>query len=1024
MKPKKLIMSAFGPYAEQTTVDFSKFKNGLYVISGDTGAGKTTIFDAISYALYEDASGSMRQRDTLRSDYAPAEIETAVILEFEHFNETYTIRRTPRYERPKLRGDGTTTQEPTVLLTMPDGTHFDSISDVKNRIESLLGMDAAQFKQIVMIAQGEFLSLLTASSSDRSKIFRKIFSTQLYDTVQRKLKEQSLLVRRELDSIQKLAHDQMMRIKGFDASDMDSFDLRMVLSQLSQYIAATQAEIKELEQRAQRLETEAIGLQDSLTRINTQEALTQQIDELTKRHETLQQQRTQVLQREKDLVQYDTMVAAVDPIVKSYQETTDTSQNLSNEYQNLLNQEMIIDEKIKTLGAQKIEMDAHRTMIQNQSYAMKESEQLMPKYEALKTLQTNLDKQQLALSQLISSYDQTTLKNAQIQKRLEEVALAEAEIVNQQNLLIKAHDTQQALNTQKQHVESVLEKIRLNTQLKTSFAAKQQVVQDVEQGLKMQNKVTMDVQKTFFMNQAGIIAKDLQDGEPCPVCGSLEHPHIAEFHDALVTQETVEDALKARQSKETVFQKHLAELGDLKTRRDDSESSLVQIPDYDTFNDSLLEALIAQINDQSTTINTLKSKISTYQTKIANKQQLLDDKKILDHTLETLAGQIQSERTEETTLKTELSAIKSSLSFDTLNEAQTHLKTLKEAKQRLESLVDVYDAAVTKTQNDRLVLQTTMKHNVDQKQQTDKALETLNVSLSQLLREYHLDSLATYNDHLMSEAAYKQEQTLIQNYNQNSRDVETELKALRSQVNPIADGSKPALLEAINENKTHRETNQQQLNSSMREYLVHDEIHNSLQKLYQQSKASLNEYQTVSDLARVMNGELQGKDKITLENYIQSAYFEYIIHEANKRFKIMTAQRYELVRQEIASNKREKSGLDLDVMDYWTGKRRSIKSLSGGESFKASLSMALGLSDVIQNSSGVVSVEAMFIDEGFGTLDDKSLQSAVDALQNLASNDRLVGIISHVSELKERIPQQIVIMKTDKGSKLRQITVE
>ncbi|WZU00113.1 hypothetical protein MGH68_10830 [Erysipelothrix sp. D19-032] len=183
------------------------------------------------------------------------------------------------------------------------------------------------------------------------------------------------------------------------------------------------------------------------------------------------------------------------------------------------------------------------------------------------------------------------------------------------------------------------------------------------------------------------------------------------------------------------------------------------------------------------------------------------------------------------------------------------------------------------------------------------------------------------------------------------------------------------LLEAINENKTHRETNQQQRNISMRDYLVHDEIHNSLQKLYQQSKANLHEYQTVSDLARVMNGELQGRDKITLENYIQSAYFEYIIHEANKRFKIMTARRYELVRQEIASNKREKSGLDLDVMDYWTGKRRSVKSLSGGESFKASLSMAPGLSDVIQNSSGVVSVEAMFIDEGFGTLDDKSLQS-------------------------------------------------
>lgn len=923
MRPIRLTISAFGPYAGKTTFDLDKLgTGGLYLITGDTGAGKTTIFDAITYALYGEASSDKRAADMLRSKYASPETETFAELEFEYAGKRYTVKRNPEYERPKLRGEGTAKEAAKAELRHPDGRSFDKTAEVNKAIEEIIGVNRNQFMQIAMIAQGDFLKLLLASTKERQEIFRRLFGTDKYQKLQETLKYDAAELNRKCETLRNGIRQYVEGIQA-DEDDVRSIEVRKAgKGELSECETETLLEtlIREDEETLTGLgaEQEATGremenVDANLGRIETYEQLREDAAGKTEQKKALEEQLPGLrerLQTEKDR----------EPERKTAEEKLTGLKNELPEYDAL--EKLILD--IAGLE-QKIGED-EKTFGTKSAQAKTDGETL----DALKSELAGLSEAGAELQKLSNDKSEAERKLNEIEKLGKE--------------LKKYGDAEKDLRELQQKYKDAADKA---DRLKEDYDRKN---------------------RAFLDEQAGILAEGLAEGTPCPVCGSLSHPHPAHKSEQAPTEAELNDAKELFETARSKAEGLSADCSAERSKHENDKAHVLEAAEIllpGVPFEGLLEAAREAFGKLKADITGLEERMETEQKKVSRRKTLGEDIPAKEKALETLKADIVSlgtgvsaEKAALAEKKSRLAENRAKLSFADKFSAQKEQKRLEafiqERNEALEQAENAYRDTETRIGNLAAAIEGLTK-SMDGEEIPDKTAE---LERKRILTE-------------RKRAASEKEKTVFSRRNTNA-----------------------SILQNIREKASDMET---------------------LEK----------RYSWVAALSNTANGNLSGsgKDKIMLETYVQMTYFDRILVRANRRLLKMTGGQYELKRRREADNKRSQSGLDIDVIDHYNGSERSAGSLSGGESFKASLALALGLADEIQSSAGGVRLDTMFIDEGFGSLDEESLDQAIDTLMGLSESNRLVGIISHVGELKSRIGKQIVVTKDPCGFSRHEIKI-
>lgn len=870
MKPVKLIMSAFGPYADCTEIDFTAFgEDGIFLISGDTGAGKTTIFDAISFALYGEASGGKerRQSKSFRSDYARPQAETYVMLTFTHKEQRFTIRRNPKYFRPKMRGDGSTAADAFATMTNETtGETIEGLTEVNTAVQNLLGLTQDQFTQTVMIAQGDFLKILNASSDDRKTLFQKLFNTSLYASLQRRLQEMNSEASREMDTLNE-------RIKGG----------------MSNITPGKEDPLRET-------------IQLYLTDAKYADVLLPLLEKMV----TDEQQQLNVLHGAESEGR-----TKADALLKRIEQA-----NTSNSELEELEQTECLMQRILEKQAKADEFAAQLTLARKAQEVTAEETRLNACVSALAGEKQNLQDNQKLLDAV----------EEKLPKAQEEAKAAEQLVPDANALLVSIQQLEKA-----RPLLNDLCKIRRN------FAAMQEKITSLLEESNRADSAYTAAKEGYYRNQAGLLAASLEEGKPCPVCGSCQHPSPAGVDAQAFTKEQMEAAEIKQRKAADALSKATSDLSGLRGA-------------LDTSMNALRESGIAE-----------------------------------NETEDSLTRRILSLKTEEQQLRSRIKDAETALKNLQL-EAEGKRAALCEGRKRLDTLL-ANEAEYRRQFREKL----TACGFADADAYRNARLSAAKIEeIDSNLKEYYRRKQAASDkiSELKEKTAGKQKQDISL--------MQQEQQALTRRLEEIR------LAERA-------------LNSR---HSLHNSALETIRSARSLQKKKEAQWAVLRDLHDCCAGKAAGtqRAKLTFEAYVQQYYFKQVVAAANKRLTVLTDGLFSLRCKEEARNRVSQSGLDLDVLDRATGQWRDVTTLSGGESFLASLALALGLSDVVQDQSGAIRMDAMFIDEGFGTLDDAALRNSLKVLSDLADGKRLVGIISHVHELEERIDKQIIVSKTPRGS--------
>ena len=913
MRPVKLTVSAFGPYAGRTEIDLDQLgKSGLYLITGNTGAGKTTIFDAITYALYGEPSGNNRKADMLRSKYAEPGTPTEVELVFEYRDKSYTVKRNPEYLRPKTRGEGFTEEKANATLYYPDGRVVTKLKEVNQAVTEIMGIDKNQFTQIAMIAQGDFLKLLLASTEDRKKIFQKIFYTQNYAALQQALKNEASRLEKTYRALSASIkqtmggllcdEDNVLTIEADKAKDGQLLlpDYMELLEKIIGEDEAAAGKIKkDLDEADKQMETVTQLLEKAANQRAAEESLAQARNELNERipaQEKAVKDLSEVSKRlpEKEALQES--VVQLNALAPLYEERDKKSASL-----------LMIEKEIGTLSLEITSADETVAKLQGEISRFKDER------AALESVPADLEK----------------LKAEKSAAEADGKVLAE---------LTKAFDDHKTQMRKLRAAQSDYEVKREEAESKKA---------QYDRGY-----------RAYLDEQAGIIAGTLMDGVPCPVCGSLSHPH-----PAVKAAEAPSDAELERMKKQA------EKAGAAAT---DASAAACRVKAALDEKANQLKTL-AEARFGSTEIDGLEGKIGDAEAKLAGRiGELEDRRKGLEEKLKQRA------------------------------------KIDKELPEK-EGEVDKKRASIVEKRE-------TLSGRQTAKNETEKRISELNAGLPFPTHKELSDEVRKKQEVISAIAKAVDDAKAVVDAGEKQiaglkgRIAEAEkLLESRVEIDEAAEAERKSELEG------RRKRLREQGTAVDHRLQTNRGIRRTLSEKSKEIAAAESRWQWTKALSDTANGDIAGKEKVMLETYIQMTYFDRIIARANKRLSTMTGGQYELKRRDVAANMKSQSGLDLDVIDHYNGTERSVNSLSGGEQFKASLSLALGLSEEIQASAGGIKLDTMFVDEGFGSLDEESLQQAIRALSDLTEGNRLVGIISHVAELKEKIDKQIIVTKEHSG---------
>ena len=926
MRPNKLVLSAFGPYASKVELDLSKLgENGVYLITGDTGAGKTTIFDAITFALFGKPSGDIRDVKTLRSEYANEEIETYVELDFIYHDEEYHIYRRPEYTYTHVQKNGEVKQRSKATdayLILPNGDRIVKPTEVTKQVEQLLGMKRDQFRQIAMIAQGSFLEILNADTKERGRLFEKVFMTSKYSVL--------------MDRLNQMAKESSIALN----------DAKLRLQQIISDIRVP--EILQ-EQYEQTLETFAMNdiqpVYDLLDKIiiGAKEGI-----------ENLQKQKEQVQKQ----------------LQKSRKEETEKTKQL----QDLLSLEKLLKEKpVKEEKAnrytERLKTDGEKYHIQIDALKKEQAqiEHELPEYAGLTKLTAKLAEIKKQGSSVLKDLETKTSLKKQLDeditlKQKEAQILTDSEL-SLNKLFIKEEEIEKKISAfyHASMIQSNYQNAVDNLKEKTQF------LQESTDRKAMLQKQYDDAQLSYFANQAGLLASRLIKGEPCPVCGSIEHPRPASYSDQLVTQEEINQYKKKADQVEKEYQVASKACVDANLKMSTLQNEL--------------ELVLKSVTEQTIPLRSVKTFIDEHTVQLKKEQKEIS----------TRIKQLQqrSKRYQELLkmipkLQQKLTALAEEVSQSEITQAKLSVEHEQIQKQVQETTAKLKYSSETEAKNRVAIL---AKQILEYQQQIDQLTNESKLAMDELVYvSAQIDML--------------------------KEKVESSIDEIPLQKNQLG------LLQAEIENL---QVQQEEILKSIHDTQMYEsDAQDTKKKIKSESDAyqtKLSRYSSLRELADVAMGNgRSSKEKITLQEYVQIAYLDRMIHKANERYLSMSNQQYQLVRSAGTKDKRSHEALDLDVIDFSNGSIRPVSSLSGGESFIASLALALGMSDEIQSQAGGIQIDTMFIDEGFGTLDRDSLNNAIQTLMKLSGENRLVGIISHVKELKERIHKGIIVTKDLHGS--------
>ena len=909
MRPVYIRMSAFGPYAGIQELNMEELgAGGLYLITGDTGAGKTTIFDAITFALYGEASGDSREAGMLRSKYADPSVPTEVELTFIYGGKTYKVCRNPEYERPTKRGTGMTMQKAEAELIYPDGRVITKPKDVTAAVTEIMGVNREQFCQIAMIAQGKFRDLIEKGTTERQKIFREIFRTAPYQQVQDILKGKYRALERECETLRESVKQYIQGILwNKDASE----------------------------------ETPVEEVMELLTEQNKadQEIQAGLFEELQQKEQVLQKIRSE-LERDRERKKRQ----------KLYQELQDRRKAQREQITEL--QQRYREEQGKEPERRRLADEISRL------------ESLMPQYLRLEELRKNERESQDECAKLAVRQRQHETKLAELKDKIREGKKAGEALAGApeeyQKLLFESEKHQKYM----ERLQNLSKVILQYEKLQQDLLVKQREYWTVRDGVQKKESEYRVKNQAFLDEQAGILAQTLVEDQPCPVCGSIHHPAPAKQNPGAPSKDELEllqQELEQCRKREADTSRIAGELlGNVRSREESIYREAEELELTGGLED-MTHQLVNQEKQGQETGELLQQELKLASEKVKQKDmwnRLLPEQ---EKALEKVTEELQQIKERQAAL-------------------ESKQKAAVEEIQRLTELLPYSGPKEAREKQTELV----QKQNVMKRQleQAEKAVQTAEVEIA---------------------------------------GTEGRLKELRQQLEEAVEAD----TEALRQKQAEIETEKAACEERGKE--LHHRIQNNqsvLKNLQNRSKELVEkekQYTMVRSLAVTALGNIPGKEKIMLETYVQMTYFDRIIARANTRLMVMTGGQYEMKRRKGSSNLRSQSGLELDVIDHYNGSERSIRTLSGGESFQASLSLALGLADEIQASAGGIRLDTMFVDEGFGSLDSESLEQAVQALAGLAESKRLVGIISHVDELKNRIDRQIVVKKERSGGSIAEI---
>lgn len=925
MKPLKLTMSAFGSYAGKNVIDFTGQQQGIFLITGDTGAGKTTIFDAITYALYNQTSGGERNGNMMRSQYAQPETETYVELEFLYRGQTYRVCRNPDYKITKTLKNGKIREQKvphSVELTLPDGTVFPEKKNATDaKIIEILGLTADQFSQIVMIAQGDFLKLLYTKSDERKMIFSKLFRTDIYWKIQENLRRKSMEMDERIQENDRAFEQEKSRIILLPESEELPLDelverLRERLKDALKEQNLRRANVEELNKKITKYE-EINKLFRSLEKIR------QTGKELEARQAESKERRQQI----ENALKADKVLVAEQQNLRQQQEVEQSAQAIAKMTETLANNQ----EMFETLKTQQQEAEAKQ------------------KREA-----ADIQKKMLALEQSFPSYE--ALQNARSEEQQAKKVWEDLEKTSEESFHKKEAGIA-ALKEQQKQQEQVVEQTKKNWE-QTSLSASESA------------KHYEHMYEAFLKEQAGILAENLSAGCPCPVCGSTVHPDPAKLSDHAVTELEVEQAKKTRAAAE--------EKRDLAYAAFEAEKTEKQ--------------KLAQAVEKEEADFVLAQTIAKQQRKEAEQNYV---------SLQKIAEQIREK-----------------LVYPSLAEAKKQYAAMQKALEAAEQEIERKRQKVSELAEAMNTLKG-QKLAEEENQETAKKLAAkTEKEYAKLLEKSGFVSEETYHLAILPERSRSKLEREEKEYEYQCLRQQSEQKLLEKQVSGKTYTDTTELNEQL---KAEKQALKEAEKTYMELHTAYENDRSVLQNCavyLEKGKKLESEDQVIKSLSKTANGRLSGSAKIDFETYIQRQYFKQIIHEANKRLLTMSNHQFILkLKEEANTGRKTNEGLDLSVYSLVTDSERDVKTLSGGESFLAALAMALGLSDIVERSAGAIHPDMMFIDEGFGSLDAQSRQQAIEVLGELASDSRMVGIISHVTELKEQIDRKLVVSRTDKGSR-------
>ena len=1062
MRPVKLTMQAFGSYGKRTVIDFEKTNQNLFLITGDTGAGKSTIFDAIVFALYGEASSGINKKDgtELQSQYVGPETEPFVELVFSEATgaekKTYTVRRVPRHFRPLKRGTGVKEESGSVSLIMPDDSEYPQ-KETDRKLEEIVGLTKNQFMQVAMIAQGEFMELLRAKSDDKKVIFRKLFHTELYGKIVEELGRRRKGKQQEMGQIRTVCQTETAHVEV--PADYEKAEELLILKK--RIVSSDRLSVVDLEEMLAILEDLCSTLKE---RCSTAGREYREANRLYLEKRDACTAGLQLLRRFQELEQAEQELEECKAQEKEIRETADQIRKISDAYEiqavyeRYMDAEKTVKAAERSLAEQEEALPGLSKMYEETKKQTEETNALLHKEIENYTKVSEKTERAMNVFQEIRKAEQAISSASSAARQAENIASearqnvsrleeneqkwrSQAETLGQAGLLLERW---QGEMNRMAEMEADLFSIRtlaleMNKQKQAADKARQEYA-DASRIYEQKNKEYENSRRIFLNAQAGFIAKEqLRPGQPCPVCGSLHHPRPCQLEDDHqnlsrdeldVLGEEVnslrfrqEDTASASRSAAALFQEKentlTGEMEKLQRKLAENVPEGAEIPEKLTIGQAE-KILLERKQSLSQKEKGLKEDVQTLKRLQSRLQGIETEKSELRTAAETAAQKLTEAKALFASCQARRDSLDASREYETEAEAKMALAEAKERKSHAEQSSSRAEAAGQKAKSDLENAQTLIrryrtelpgqeKERGERKKAYERAMQEKALTESQWKEQTETRE--------RTETARLQE--IIDAYNRKKAAAESRRDSAKKETGrkkqPV-----PEELEAARDQAKARLDEAQKAQDREKGYYRADTgVYQALKPVMEERKKVMDEHRRLDELYNLLAGNVTGS-RMDIETFVQRYYLERILYAANRRFQDMTGGQFELRMFDIEkAGKGKNRGLDLMVYSTVTGKEREVRTLSGGESFMAALSLALGMADQIRAGSASVNLDVMFIDEGFGSLDEHSRDKAVRVLQNMAGDSRMIGIISHVSELKQEIEDQLIVQKDEEGSHVR-----